>query len=68
MAKITIDREKCKACFLCISFCPKALIKVGQGLNQQGVTAVEFDDKHNHCLGCQQCALICPDCCIEVYK
>jgi len=85
MAKITIDKDKCKGCFLCISFCPKGLIKKSSQLNKLGVTSVEFSRRVIHkdeagspakgggksdkeCLGCALCAIICPDCCIEVYK
>jgi 2-oxoglutarate ferredoxin oxidoreductase subunit delta len=67
MAKITIDKDRCKGCFLCISFCPKGLIRKSKQLNKRGVTSVEFKDT-NECLGCTLCAIICPDCCIEVYK
>jgi len=67
MAKITIDREKCKGCLLCASFCPKGLIKPSKKLNQKGFGFVFFEDKGD-CAGCSFCALICPDCCIEVYK
>jgi 2-oxoglutarate ferredoxin oxidoreductase subunit delta len=83
MAKITIDREKCKGCLLCISFCPKGLISVDKDLNRRGVKPVKFSRQANlneggiplkagnetpECLGCAMCAIICPDCCIEVYK
>lgn len=67
MAKITVNKDKCKGCLLCISFCPKGLIKAGKGLNKQGVNPVIFHDS-GECLGCAMCAVICPDCCIEVYK
>lgn len=67
MAKITIDKDKCKGCLLCISFCPKGLIKKSNSLNKRGVNAAEFSDM-DECLGCAMCAIICPDCCIEVYK
>ncbi|MBM3245730.1 MAG: 4Fe-4S dicluster domain-containing protein [Candidatus Omnitrophica bacterium] len=67
MAKITIDKDKCKGCLLCVSFCPKGLIKAAKGLNKRGVAAVEFKDT-GECLGCTLCAVICPDCCVEVYK
>jgi len=67
MAKIKINQDKCKGCFLCMSFCPKGLIKKSVKLNKRGLNFVEFDSAGD-CIGCMQCALICPDCCIEVYK
>jgi len=86
MAKITIDREKCKGCLLCISFCPKGLISVDKDLNRRGAKPVKFKEtpecppssrlrrtiprsfSEGGCLGCAMCAIICPDCCIEVFK
>jgi len=67
MAKITINKEKCKGCFLCVNFCPKGLLIKAKGLNKRDFNYVEFKDKDN-CLGCSICAIVCPDCCIEVYK
>jgi 2-oxoglutarate ferredoxin oxidoreductase subunit delta len=67
MAKITVDTEKCKGCFLCIEVCPKGFLKAGDKLNKRGVNPVEFTGKEA-CSGCCFCAMICPDCCIEVYK
>ena len=67
MPKITIDKNKCKGCLLCISFCPKGLINVDSKLNKRGVKPVRFNNNPD-CLGCGLCAIICPDCCIEVYK
>ncbi len=67
MGKITINRDKCKGCLLCISVCPKELISADSKLNLRGVKPVKFKDS-GECLGCALCAVICPDCCIEVYK
>ena len=67
MAKINIDREKCKGCLLCISVCPKGGIGVDNDLNRRGVKPVKFNEKSG-CVGCGMCAIICPDCCIEIYK
>lgn len=67
MAKTVIDKEKCKACLLCVSSCPKALLKAGKKLNKKGFAFVEFQD-NGECLGCKMCAVVCPDCCIEIYK
>jgi len=67
MAKITVNREKCKGCLLCISICSKGLLRVDEKLNTRGIKPVKFID-NSQCLGCMMCAVICPDCCIEVYK
>ncbi|MFH0828541.1 MAG: 4Fe-4S dicluster domain-containing protein [Candidatus Omnitrophota bacterium] len=67
MAKIIIDLEKCKGCFLCVEACPKKLIKLDEKLNKKGVNPVKFSGE-DECVGCCFCAMICPDCCIEVYK
>ncbi len=67
MAKVSINKDKCKGCLLCISFCPKGAIKKSKAINKLGVNFVEFQD-NDACLGCMMCALICPDCCIEIYK
>ncbi|MDP2831329.1 MAG: 4Fe-4S dicluster domain-containing protein [Candidatus Omnitrophota bacterium] len=67
MAKIIINQDRCKGCFLCVNFCPKGLIKKSVKLNKQGLNFVEFD-LNGACIGCMQCAVICPDCCIEVDK
>jgi len=67
MAKIVINREKCKGCLLCMVFCPKGLIQPDKKLNRHGINPVQFQD-NGECLGCAMCAAICPDCCIEVEK
>jgi 2-oxoglutarate ferredoxin oxidoreductase subunit delta len=67
MPKITINKDKCKGCLLCVSFCPKHAIVIEEKLNKRGVKPVAFDDAAG-CIGCAMCAVICPDCCIEVYK
>jgi 2-oxoglutarate ferredoxin oxidoreductase subunit delta len=79
MSKIIINQDKCKGCLLCVSFCPKGLLKKSVKLNKRGLNVVEFSSRDNsksgiskdlngECIGCAQCAVICPDCCIEVYK
>jgi len=52
---------------LCISVCPKGALVAGKKLNRRGALPVEIKPDAE-CLGCALCALICPDCCIEVYK
>ena len=69
MNHIVIDKGKCKACYLCVSECPKKLIKISADTNSLGNRVVEFDDPDNRCLACAMCAVRCPDLAITgVYK
>ena len=68
---IKIDQERCKGCHLCISVCPVKVITVRGKINQQGYFPAEFlktgkDGKV--CIACCNCATICPDIAIEVYR
>jgi NAD-dependent dihydropyrimidine dehydrogenase PreA subunit len=67
MSYVVIDKERCKACYLCINECPKGLLKVGEELNHMGERVVEFSG--DGCIGCAMCAIRCPDLAItEVHK
>ncbi len=69
--KITIDRELCKGCYLCISVCDQEVISASKKLNQKGYYPAEFKEnkkKGNKCMACSMCAIICPDVAIEVYR
>ena len=69
MSHIVIDKQRCKACYLCIKECPKNLIKVSEDTNGLGNKIVEFDDPTHACIGCAMCATRCPDLAItEVYR
>lgn len=69
--KITIERERCKGCYLCISVCPNESISISDKLNSQGYYPAEFnksEDAGKKCVACAMCATICPDAVIEVYR
>jgi len=68
MGKVIINREKCKACGLCIEVCPKGSLKIDENLNKKGCYPVVFVEESG-CIGCAICANVCPDMAIEkVYK
>jgi 2-oxoglutarate ferredoxin oxidoreductase subunit delta len=67
MAMIVVDAERCKGCELCISFCPKGLIRAAKKMNSRGFHAAELRHKRK-CSGCAQCAMMCPDLAITVYR
>jgi 2-oxoglutarate ferredoxin oxidoreductase subunit delta len=66
MAKIKIDKDRCKGCYLCVVNCPNGLIKIAKDMNIKGVKPAVFSG--GKCTGCGMCAVICPDCGIIVYK
>jgi 2-oxoglutarate ferredoxin oxidoreductase subunit delta len=70
MAKIVINTDRCKSCMLCVTVCPRGLIRQSNELNKRGMYPVARTKSKSKdgCTGCALCALMCPDVCIEVYK
>jgi 2-oxoglutarate ferredoxin oxidoreductase subunit delta len=60
-----IDKEKCKGCFLCVEFCPNAVLKPSTDVNAKGSRYVKLDHPEN-CMFCGMCHAMCPDCGIEM--
>jgi len=67
MINITVDRERCKGCSLCVPFCPKKIIQLSAGINSSGYHPAEIIDQ-GKCTGCGNCAKMCPDLSIEIIK
>ncbi len=65
MAKVHINKERCKGCGLCLAVCPKKNLRVGEELNAKGICAVVAIDENN-CTGCGMCYVMCPDAAIEI--
>ncbi|MGI6087570.1 MAG: 4Fe-4S dicluster domain-containing protein [Kiritimatiellia bacterium] len=63
--KVTVNKTYCKGCGLCIEVCPRKLLSLTNDYNQQGQPLAQLD-RDGICIGCRQCALICPDAAIEI--
>ena len=64
--KVIFNREKCKGCELCASFCPKKIIEMDTQVNAKGYCPAKIT-RQEECIGCQSCATVCPDCAIEIF-
>lgn len=67
MAKIEVNKDKCKGCELCVSACPLGLVKMSREINVFGNHFAEQTEPER-CIGCALCGIMCPDLCITVYK
>ena len=67
MPKVIINKERCKQCELCMTFCNRECLALGDEMNAAGHFAVWVMDPDS-CNGCGLCAEMCPDLAIEVWK
>lgn len=65
--QVIFNRERCKGCELCKSFCPKKIIEMDTQVNAKGYCPAKMANQEA-CVGCQSCALVCPDNAIEIYE
>ncbi len=56
---VRIDRSLCKACGICIAFCPKQVLEADEG----GIAVVAHPEE---CIRCRMCELRCPDFAVTV--
>ncbi len=64
---VSIDREFCKGCGLCVRICPKQVLAIADTFNSKGYYPA-IVTQEDRCVGCGFCAQVCPDVAISVYK
>jgi len=65
--RVIIDETICKGCELCVSVCPKQVLKLSETkINPSGYNPAE--SVNDLCIACQSCAKMCPDSAITVEK
>ncbi|MBN1398323.1 MAG: 4Fe-4S dicluster domain-containing protein [Bacteroidetes bacterium] len=63
---IIVAKDICKACELCIAACPQKCLELSSNLNIKSYRYVQL--KNDTCTGCLNCAIVCPDAVITVYR
>ncbi len=63
---VEIDIQKCKGCEVCRTACKEDALKLSGTLNIKGYRYIIADN--DLCTGCVNCALVCPDAVITVYR
>ncbi len=64
--KVEIEIQRCKGCELCTVECKENALSLSDSINIKGYRyAVANNDL---CTGCINCALVCPDAVITVYR
>lgn len=67
MARVKINKERCKGCGLCVITCHKKLISLEGPVNSMGLKTA-LCRRLKECVGCGMCAIMCPDCAIVVWR
>lgn len=65
--QITIDREWCKGCLLCIRACPVKILEADTVMNSSGSYPAKAVNMEK-CIACGNCYEVCPDVAIEVFE
>jgi len=63
---VRFQTELCKGCELCIAACPQDCLGLSAELNKQGYRYAQLIS--DTCTGCVNCALVCPDVVITVFR
>ena len=63
---VEIDIQKCKGCEVCTTACKEDALSLSGTINIKGYRYIIANN--DLCTGCVNCALVCPDAVITVYR
>jgi 2-oxoglutarate ferredoxin oxidoreductase subunit delta len=64
--KVEIEIQRCKGCELCSVECKEQALSLSDSINIKGYRYIIANN--DLCTGCVNCALVCPDAVITVYR
>lgn len=59
-APVWVDESRCKACNICVSYCPAGVLAMREEPSAVQGTMIEVVHSDS-CIGCRDCELHCPD-------
>ena len=62
---IEINQDWCKACYICVDICPKAVFGKSTKVSKLGVYPAKVE-RPSQCIVCRECENHCPDLAISV--
>lgn len=62
---VWVDESRCKACNICVSYCPSGTLAMKEDPNAIQGMMIEVLDPTT-CIGCRDCEIHCPDFAIYV--
>ena len=65
---VEISVEGCKGCALCVESCPTECLAMNKSDTNSFGLHYAYLAVEDECIACQNCAVVCPDAAITVYK
>ena len=65
---VEISVEGCKGCGLCVTDCPTQCLSLNTSDTNSYGLHYAYLAEEDKCIACQNCAVVCPDAAITVYR